>query len=404
MITGHRGLPSKMLFTELDQLEISDEFYITVLGEKIAYMVDDIMTILPEETEKLRLVEEKDYCTLVTCTPYSINTHRLLLRGTRIPYNPESFEKAKKFNKLMFAIKLLLLALLLIVLYFIYKKLKDRKEKEKGEDNVRRIIIRNKLFPIIVVFSIIIFSFFNKDIYANSINSITVETNFENMQDKGISLDLYCIGKVKDKSIILRDELKDIEVDFGDMSASNMLNAAKILSESVKDKNILYSRKEINSKGVVVFDNLKDGAYLIMQTSKNEIDGKKYVINPFIIMLPYHFQGQIINDVLAKSKPEIIVPPNSGGSNPEDPDIDNPNPEEPSNPDSGDTNNPGDGDKEPQDGDNSVDVDENPKNPAESSGGGEKIKQPKTGDIGISKPIGIFLIASALFIYINRKR
>lgn len=131
MITGHRGLPSKMLFTELDQLEISDEFYITVLGEKIAYMVDDIMTILPEETEKLRLVEEKDYCTLVTCTPYSINTHRLLLRGTRIPYNPESFEKAKKFNKLMFAIKLLLLALLLIVLYFIYKKLKDRKEKEK---------------------------------------------------------------------------------------------------------------------------------------------------------------------------------------------------------------------------------------------------------------------------------
>lgn len=127
ILTGHRGLPSKMLFTDLDQLEIGDEFYITVFGEKIAYMVDEIMTILPEETRKLRLVEGKDYCTLVTCTPYAINTHRLLVRGTRVPYNPENKEKAKKRNQLIFAMQLLLLVVAILIVCLIIKKIKERR-------------------------------------------------------------------------------------------------------------------------------------------------------------------------------------------------------------------------------------------------------------------------------------
>ena len=92
VLTGHRGLPSKLLFTDLDNLEKGDIFYIKVLGETFAYQVDQILTVLPENTKELTIVPGKDYVTLVTCTPYAVNTHRLLVRGYRIPYE-EAVEK-----------------------------------------------------------------------------------------------------------------------------------------------------------------------------------------------------------------------------------------------------------------------------------------------------------------------
>ena len=87
VLTGHRGLPSKKLFTDLDQIEEGDIFYLKILNHTLAYQVDQILTVLPEETEALAIEEGKDYATLVTCTPYAINTHRLLIRGHRIPYD-----------------------------------------------------------------------------------------------------------------------------------------------------------------------------------------------------------------------------------------------------------------------------------------------------------------------------
>ena len=86
VLTGHRGLPSKLLFTDLDEMEVRDIFYIKVLGETFAYQVDQILTVLPSETDALRIEQGKDYVTLVTCTPYAVNTHRLLVRGHRVPY------------------------------------------------------------------------------------------------------------------------------------------------------------------------------------------------------------------------------------------------------------------------------------------------------------------------------
>ena len=77
VLSGHRGLPSARLFTDLDKMEEGDLFYITVLDQKLAYEVDQIEIILPEEVEDLGIEEGKDYVTLVTCTPYGINTHRL---------------------------------------------------------------------------------------------------------------------------------------------------------------------------------------------------------------------------------------------------------------------------------------------------------------------------------------
>ena len=83
VLSGHRGLPSSKLFTDLDELKTGDTFTITVLDRVVTYEVDQIKIVLPEETEDLYIVDGKDYCTLVTCTPYGVNTHRLLVRGVR---------------------------------------------------------------------------------------------------------------------------------------------------------------------------------------------------------------------------------------------------------------------------------------------------------------------------------
>ena len=84
VLLGHRGLPSARLFTDLDQLGVGNVFRLRVLDEVLTYEVDQILVVEPQETAALQIVEGKDYCTLVTCTPYGINTHRLLVRGHRI--------------------------------------------------------------------------------------------------------------------------------------------------------------------------------------------------------------------------------------------------------------------------------------------------------------------------------
>lgn len=94
VLSGHRGLPSKALFTDLDQVQIGDVFYLTVLNEAIYYQVDQILTVLPNETDALAITKGEDHVTLVTCTPYGVNSHRLLVRGTRMDSTPETGEAA----------------------------------------------------------------------------------------------------------------------------------------------------------------------------------------------------------------------------------------------------------------------------------------------------------------------
>lgn len=89
VLSAHSGLASSKLFSDIDQLAVGDTFYIHVLGEVLAYKVDTINTVLPTDTSLLQIEDGKDYVTLVTCTPFGVNTHRLLVRGHRIPYTPE---------------------------------------------------------------------------------------------------------------------------------------------------------------------------------------------------------------------------------------------------------------------------------------------------------------------------
>ena len=96
VLSGHRGLPSARLFTDLDQMEEGDVFVLNVLSRKLAYEVDQIKVVLPDEMSDLEIVQGKDLCTLVTCTPYGINTHRLLVRGHRTKYIEETVVRVQK--------------------------------------------------------------------------------------------------------------------------------------------------------------------------------------------------------------------------------------------------------------------------------------------------------------------
>ena len=86
ILSGHSGMASQKMFTDLEQLAQGDVFYLNVLNETLAYHVTEINTVLPYETDLLGIVPGEDLCTLITCTPYGVNTHRLLVRGSRIPY------------------------------------------------------------------------------------------------------------------------------------------------------------------------------------------------------------------------------------------------------------------------------------------------------------------------------
>lgn len=99
VLSAHSGMASSKLFSDIDQLENGDIFYIHVLGDTLAYEVDSINTVLPTDTSLLQIEDGKDLVTLVTCTPFGINTHRLLVRGHRVPYVPAQEVEAAETKK-----------------------------------------------------------------------------------------------------------------------------------------------------------------------------------------------------------------------------------------------------------------------------------------------------------------
>ena len=140
VLTAHNGLVKARMFTDLDQLAVGDTFTLTVLDRVLTYEVDQILTTLPQELEPLRIVEGQDYVTLYTCTPYGVNTHRLLVRGHRIP-TPESQQDAADGGSdssgtqwWWIAFPLLLIALLIAAIcYVVYKHRKNRRQARATE-------------------------------------------------------------------------------------------------------------------------------------------------------------------------------------------------------------------------------------------------------------------------------
>lgn len=133
VISGHRGLPSARLFTDLDQLATGDLFMLQVLDETLTYEIDQILIVEPDVTEDLLIEEGKDYCTLVTCTPYGINSHRMLVRGRRVDNLPEQVvirvtADALQVDPLIVATVIAVPMLLLLVLWVSISSPRKRKK------------------------------------------------------------------------------------------------------------------------------------------------------------------------------------------------------------------------------------------------------------------------------------
>lgn len=133
VISAHRGLPSAKLFTDLDQIKKKDKFFIHVLNDTLAYEVDQIIVIEPDDSRELAIKKGEDLVTLLTCTPYGVNSHRLLVRGHRIPYNPEDIsEQASEYkiaerDQPVFLLAIGIILLLIIILIMEY--IRHRKKK-----------------------------------------------------------------------------------------------------------------------------------------------------------------------------------------------------------------------------------------------------------------------------------
>lgn len=146
VLSGHRGLPSAKIFTNLDKLSEGDTFEVRVLNEVLTYEIDQILIVRPENIEPLEIVDGKDYCTLVTCTPYGINSHRLLVRGKRI----DTVEGSEKIRITSDAIQIdpiivaQVLAVPILIILLVWITLRDKRENEKRRRLNRMINRRDK--------------------------------------------------------------------------------------------------------------------------------------------------------------------------------------------------------------------------------------------------------------------
>ena len=140
VISAHRGLPNAEMFSNLNLMKEGDRFYFHILNETFAYEVDQILEVMPTEVDSLSTVEGKDFATLVTCTPYGVNTHRLLVRGHRVPYSAElhsedqSSAQRKDPLRILFQILSVLAGLAISAVFISIQTVMSKKRRTSVED------------------------------------------------------------------------------------------------------------------------------------------------------------------------------------------------------------------------------------------------------------------------------
>ncbi len=136
VLSGHRGLPSAKLFSDLDRLREGDIFTLHVLDEVLTYEVDRILIVEPKDTVALQIVEGRDYCTLVTCTPYGVNSHRLLVRGHRVKTTEETINITSDAIQIEPLIVAPIVALPMLIIFVIWLFAGDNKKRKSSRRNV----------------------------------------------------------------------------------------------------------------------------------------------------------------------------------------------------------------------------------------------------------------------------
>ena len=148
-VSGHRGLPSAKLFTDIDQLQAGDKFLLQILDRTLTYEVDQIRIVLPQELQDLQIDPYQDYCTLITCTPYGVNTHRLLVRGHRVDNDNTDATRitadAMRFEPIIVAPLVAAPILLILLIYLLIstsrwnRKRKEHRSKQELQDVIEQI-------------------------------------------------------------------------------------------------------------------------------------------------------------------------------------------------------------------------------------------------------------------------
>ena len=307
VISAHRGLPSAKLFTNLDELEVGDRFTITVLNRVLTYEVDQISIVLPTEIDQLLPTEGMDYVTLMTCTPYGINTHRLLVRGKRV----ETTESQKHIRVAADAFRIEPI----IVARFWPSRCYLRhwsvcwlphicaSAAREGGNNIMKSI-RDRLAVLLMLCLLVwgaVPALAAETVDETRIGSIKVllcDTETAAPLQGG-ELTLYRVASVSkngaDMSFTYTNGFENCGIALDNVSESAL---ASRLAEKVT-QNAQAVTKTVNDSGIAVFGDLKAGLYLIVQ--KQAAEGYD-AIQPFLVTVPIMENGQYVYDVDAHPK------------------------------------------------------------------------------------------------------
>lgn len=282
ILTGHRGLPDAQLFTRLDELEIGDQFYLYICEEKLSYRVCEIQVVKPEEVEILNIHQGEDLVSLITCTPYGINTHRLVVTGKRVNEKVDSHtieadvdketEKVKQSGILSTRDKILLAIPGVTLCIPLHRKVKKLLRVRRLRRAKRRRAMKGKMTGVVI--SLFLLCAMNASAAAVNASaatgSIKVDVSEEDIDQ------IFCIkvGDMESGEFYLGKSFQEADVDLNTIkNARQVEQAAKELMRFVNEESA--DRVALNHDAK--FENLEDGVYLIYSGEKNMLPTLVYV-------------------------------------------------------------------------------------------------------------------------------
>lgn len=282
-ILAHRGLPQKELFSKLDRMETGDLFYLHVLGDTLAYEVYQTEVVLPEDTDGLDILYGEDIATLITCTPYGINTHRLYVHGRRvaIPQEKEKWnlknivEQLKK--QAWIVLTVLIMVWMLILLYWLNKR-PGRKRRRKCMKKKKKW--KKPVLNVLVCAGCIGLSCMTAEASKGSIRIEFRNLEYADSCRADLKVLLYRIGRTGADGLPVFEPESLTVNDPGDREEVAD-TAKKAISQTER---LQKSEVTTDSQGVAVFEDLQEGIYLVMVPNENSYG----IVDPFLVTIPYY--------------------------------------------------------------------------------------------------------------------
>lgn len=355
VLSGHRGLPGSRLFTRLDELKKEDLFFLSVLGETLAYQVNEIKVIEPEEVEILNIHAGKDLCTLITCTPYGLNTHRLVVTGERVSYKKAEYETIRpavpSYRELFFAVLPFLLtgiALILKINDWRNTKMKRKRRKKHIRSAVLGIPVFLALPAAVMTFSAMILLSLSEAVPVRAAGkghalivspessdgeeslltgeqmakiedrrgqiSVTLSEGTNGTSREGVTLSCVKAASIIDGHYVLDEPYSDSGIDLNHLkNADELEQAAQTLARVSASEASAENHSTTDKWGKAVFHELEVGVYLIHAENTDHYDD----ITPLLLSVPTWdetakemlYEITVIPKHTPKPKPEIPKKP-----------------------------------------------------------------------------------------------